>query len=125
METIIGFGEAISQIDPRVVIIEYNAVFRPPVGVVADYDPNFVWDGTSYYGASLKALESLGSKKGYVLVGCSISGINAFFVRGDLAGDKFCVPFTAENHFEPPRFGFYKIGAFDMHPPGIGKYLNI
>jgi hypothetical protein len=71
------------------------------------------WDGTSYYGASLKALELIGSRKGYELVGCSLSGINAFFVRRDLVKDSFCAPFTAENHFEPPRFGFYKVGALE------------
>jgi hypothetical protein len=117
--------EAISQVQPRVVVIEYNAVFRPPIGVVAEYDEKFAWDGTSYYGASLKALESLASQKGYALVGCSLSGINAFFVRRDLVMDKFCAPFTAENHFEPPRFGFYKTGGFDMHPPGVGHYKRL
>jgi hypothetical protein len=35
---------------------------------------------------------------------------------------ELCAPFTAENYFEPPRFGFYKIGALDMHPAGVGKY---
>jgi hypothetical protein len=117
--------EVISVVQPRVVVIEYNAVFRPPVAVVAEYDKNFVWSGTSYYGASLKALELLGSRKGYALVGCSLSGINAFFVKQDLVQDKFCSPFTAENHFEPRRFGFYKIGALDMHPPGVGKYQTV
>ena len=114
--------EAIAIIQPRAVVIEYNAVFRPPLALVAEYDKDFVWNGTSYYGASLNALESLGLRKGYALVGCSLSGINAFFVRHDLVQGKFCAPFTAENHFEPPRFGFYKVGALDMHPPGVGKY---
>jgi len=114
--------EAISAVQPRVVVIEYNAVFRPPLAMVAEYNKSFVWNGTSYYGASLKALESLGSQKGYALVGCSLSGINAFFVKQDLVRDNFCAPFTAENHFEPPRFGFYKTGSLDMHPPGVGKY---
>jgi hypothetical protein len=117
--------EVISVVQPRVVVIEYNSVFRPPVALVAEYNKNFVWDGTSYYGASLQALEGLGSRKGYALVGCSLSGINAFFVKQDLAGDKFCAPFTAENHFEPPRFGFYKTGALDMHPAGVGKYVRV
>jgi hypothetical protein len=114
--------EVISVVQPRVVVIEYNAVFRPPIAVVAEYNKNFVWNGTNYYGASLKALESLGSRKGYALVGCSLSGINAFFVKQDLVGNRFCAPFTAENHFEPPRFGFYKIGSFDTHPAGVGRY---
>ncbi len=117
--------EVMSIVKPRVVVIEYNAVFRPPIAVVAEYNRNFVWDGTSYYGASLQAFEALGARKGYALVGCSLSGINAFFVRQDLVGDKFCAPFSAGNHFEPPRFGFYKAGALDMHPAGVGKYVRV
>ncbi len=114
--------EALSVVRPRALVIEYNPVFRPPLAVVSEYDRNHVWNGTSYGGASLKALEMLASKKGYELVGCALSGINAFFVRRDLVKEKFCAPFTAENHFEPPRFGFYKIGALDMHPTGVGNY---
>jgi hypothetical protein len=30
--------------------------------------------------------------------------VNAFFVRMDLAAGLFCDPFTAENHYEPPRY---------------------
>ena len=56
--------EVMSIVKPRVVVIEYNAVFRPPVAVVAEYRRDFVWDGTSYYGASLQALEGLGCERG-------------------------------------------------------------
>ncbi|HMB02323.1 MAG TPA: hypothetical protein VKP69_01120, partial [Isosphaeraceae bacterium] len=52
---------------------------------------------------SLKALEELGTKKGYSLVGCNISGVNAFFIRNDLLDDHFAAPYTAENYYEPPR----------------------
>lgn len=55
------------------------------------------------YGASLKSLEELGSTLGYRLVGCHFSGVNAFFVREDLVASSFCHPFTADNHYEPPR----------------------
>lgn len=89
---------------PRVIVIEYNATIRPPVAVTTPYDPTRSWDKTSFYGASLSALEKLGREKGYSLVGCCYSGVNAFFVRDDLIGDKFCAPFTAENHYEPPRY---------------------
>jgi hypothetical protein len=44
------------------------------------------------------------SERGYALVGCNLAGVNAFFVRADLAWDRFAAPFDAENHFEPPRF---------------------
>lgn len=46
----------------------------------------------------------LGHQFGYSLVGCDIIGVNAFFVRNDLVNDNFVSPFTAENHYEPPRY---------------------
>jgi len=41
---------------------------------------------------------------GYSLVGCDLTGINAFFVRDDLVKDRFPGPFTSENHYESPRY---------------------
>ena len=113
---------AIDGIAPRVVVIEYNAALRPPASLVVPYDPARTWDGTNYFGASLKALERLGREKGYALVGCCFSGVNAFFVREDLVADRFCEPFTAENHFVPPRyFMWYPAG----HPAGVGPYVEV
>jgi hypothetical protein len=94
---------ALTSILPRVVVIEYNARWRPPLAVTMRYNPDHRWSLQSHYGASLKALEQLGKTKGYNLVGCCFSGVNAFFVRQDLCGEKFCTPFTAENHYEPLR----------------------
>jgi hypothetical protein len=89
---------------PRVVVVEYNAGFAPDVEWVHAYKSGGSWDGTQVFGASLKAFELLGASHGYSLVGCDITGINAFFVRDDLAGDKFVAPYTAENHYEPARY---------------------
>jgi hypothetical protein len=91
---------------PRVVVIEYNAIFPPECEWIIEYDPSATWDGTSNFGASLSALEVLGNQKGYKLVGCALAGTNAFFVRDDLVGDAFSSPFTAEKHWEPPRYYF-------------------
>ena len=116
----------IAAVKPRVVTIEYNATFRPPVSVVMDYRKEYRWDATNYFGASLKALEGLGRQKGYALVGCCLAGINAFFVRQDLVQDRFCSPFTAENHYEPPRYSLF--GARpddDTHPSGVGMYKQV
>jgi hypothetical protein len=90
----------------RVVVIEYNASWAPPVDAVSPYRPGFDWTavGDNASGASLCALERLGRALGYSLVGCGLSGVNAFFVRRDLAVGRFREPFTAENHFEPPRY---------------------
>jgi len=104
---------------PRVAVIEYNATFPPEVDWKVEYRPLAYWNKTSYFGASLKALELLGRKLGYSLVGCDFMGVNAFFVRTDLCGDKFAEPFTAENHYEPPRYGLI---ARQAHPAGFSDY---
>ena len=96
--------QGIRQFRPRVAVVEYNAIFPPDVAWVVPYDPAAWWDLTSRAGASLGALEQLGREKGYELVGCSLSGVNAFFVRADLVGEKFLKPFTAAVHYEPPRY---------------------
>jgi hypothetical protein len=95
--------EAVKSYSPRVVIVEYNAVYRPGCEFIVPYQANAVWDRSSHHGASLSSLYKLGEEKGYKLVGCCFSGINAFFVREDLVENKFAEPFTAENHYEPPR----------------------
>jgi hypothetical protein len=93
--------KAIVTYRPRVVVIEYNVIFRPDTEFIRTYDPNAVWDGSSYYGASLKSLEKLGRAKGYSLVGCNFGGTNAFFVRDDLVEDRFSEPFTANTTTNP------------------------
>jgi hypothetical protein len=107
--------KAITAIQPRVICIEYNAKFRPPVEWVMPRDDAYVWNGTDRMGASLSAMAKLGLEKGYALVGCDIIGANAFFVREDLAKGQFAEPFTAENHYQPPRY-YLTCGFFSGHP---------
>lgn len=96
---------------PRVVVLEYNSIFRPDTEFVVKYNANKTSDHTSHFGASLLSYEKLGKEKGYYLVGCVFTGSNAFFVREDLVADLFETPYTAENHYEPNRdFLFYKAG---------------
>jgi hypothetical protein len=95
---------AINEFRPRVLIIEYNAMFPPTMKWVMDYSPTKKWSYTSHFGASLKSLEILGIEKGYSLVACCFSGVNAFFIRNDVLQDIFAAPYTAEHHYEPPRY---------------------
>ena len=84
--------KAITAYRPRVVVIEYNAAVPTDKSQAVPYDPAFLWDlRTSYYGASLLALQRLGEQKGYMLVGCGSSGTNAFFVQRDLLRGRFAV----------------------------------
>ena len=115
--------KAISGIMPRVVVIEYNADLRPPLSLVVPYDPARRWDGSNYFGASLEALVGLGKSKGYRIVGCNFSGVNAFFVREDVCGDHFLEPATAEEHFEPQR---YLVGTIKSgHRGRPGQYQSV
>jgi len=80
--------KAINCVKPRLVIIEYNSFFGSNISAAIKYNSKFSWDhrnNKSYYGASLKALEKLGKQKKYILVGVDKNGVNAFFVRNDLA----------------------------------------
>jgi hypothetical protein len=114
--------QAIKTVKPRLVVIEYNAFWPPFIRKTVANDPLMVWEGSNFMGASLGALEALGREKGYCLVGCSLAGVNAFFVREDLAKDRFCAPFTAENHYEPPRFD---LAAPFGHRPGMGRWVDV
>lgn len=110
--------KAIDVVNPRVVAIEYNATLRPPMAVVVPYRADAQWDGSNYYGASLEALVRLGAAKNYRLVGCSIAGVNAFFVRADLCADRFLEPATAQEHYEPARHYFHMLPAGHRSRPG-------
>ncbi len=105
--------QALKHLRPRVVVIEYNSTYPPQTEWTVEYKPDLMYNCTSYMGASLKAYERLGAELGYALVGCELSGINAFFVRRDLCGELFAEPYTAENHFEPAR---YFLLRRDGHP---------
>jgi len=106
--------EAIRCIDPRVVVIEYNAKFAPPIEYCMVYDPAHRWQRDDCFGASLSFLEKAFARRGYALVGCNVAGANAFFVRAGLVGDLFDRPFTAEHHYEPARY--HLAGAPSGHP---------
>ena len=77
--------DAITVIDPAIVVIEFNSRLGAKKAITIPYDKNFDrfkahYSGI-YYGASLKALYLLGASKGYSFVGCNSAGVNAFFVK--------------------------------------------
>lgn len=116
--------EALQVINPRVIVIEYNGKFRPPLSIAQAYDPQFIWAKRDYTGASLAAIEKVAARKGYSLVGCNIMGVNAFLVRNDLLADKFHAPFTAEHHYQPAR-NFLWATFVAGHDPDWGPYVRI
>jgi hypothetical protein len=88
--------EAMDTFAPRIVIVEYNALFGCDRAITVPYDPAFVRAGKHYselfFGASLPAFENLAARKGYSLVCTETAGVNAFFVRNDALGDRKAVP---------------------------------
>lgn len=78
------FLEALIDIGPTVISVEYNSTFGfEPISV--PYDPYFdrhkMHPRGWYHGASLAALATLCSKHGYGLAAVSESGVNAFFTK--------------------------------------------
>jgi hypothetical protein len=71
---------------PKVVMIEINGLFAPPIRAVVEYSPFLYWDKTFYYGASLQSMYELGRKKGYELIYVESQGMNAFFVDAKYFG---------------------------------------
>ena len=98
----------------RAACIEYNASLPPSLDAQVPYHPLSQWNGTNWYGASLKALEEIGIARNMNLVGCELAGVNAFFVASVEAQGRFQSPFTAKEHYEPPRYSLVKTWG---HPP--------
>lgn len=110
-----------SDVRPKVICVEYNAKFPPGVAVTIDYSDSHVWNETDYMGSSLEVLNQLMDRSGYQLVTCNIPGINAFFVRKDLAS-----PFPAlslEEAYQP--FRFYLSPFVSAQPPSLGYLRKI
>lgn len=82
--------EAITIVNPVIVIIEYNSVFGCDAAITVPYNPAFQRTAAHYsnlyFGASLPALAHLAERKGYALVGSNSTGNNAYFVRRDRLG---------------------------------------
>jgi hypothetical protein len=93
----------INYINSRVIVLEYNAKYGPSINWVSEYNTNLLWDGSDYYGASLKSFDEILQNK-YKLVCCNITGANAFFVRNDLLSDKFINDFSPEYHFNEENY---------------------
>jgi hypothetical protein len=83
--------QAIEVVSPAIVVCEYNAVLGDRLPLTIPYEADFyrtrAHHSNLYFGASIRALIQLGESKGYVFVGTTSTGCNAFFVRRDLASN--------------------------------------
>lgn len=89
---------------PRAMVTEYNGTYGPVLPVVTKYPiaPGELWG--DYYGASLPAFYYLLKDYGYRLVYCEKEGVNAFWVRDDLA-TKDLPALTPSQAYKPPNYG--------------------
>ena len=104
----------LSQIRPRVIVVEYNSKFPPPFKKSIKYSPNFIWKYDDYLGSSLQLLVDNLKKKNYALVGCNISGVNAFFVKKELLKNNFPKDTSAKFHYQQFRVGLINLKT--SHP---------
>lgn len=88
------------QFRPKVMIIEINGGLGPDLSQTIMFDPQFLFDGSTYYGCSYQALSKLAQSKGYTPVWCN--GVNVACIRDDLisnrddfVGKNFHRPYTA------------------------------
>ncbi|MEM7143120.1 MAG: hypothetical protein AAF548_19010 [Actinomycetota bacterium] len=108
---------------PRILVMEYNASLGPTERKTIPYDPTHVWDVSSYFGASLAALDTAAADRGYALVGCDSLGVNAFWIRRDqLAGFE---PLTPEEAWVPPGYGIRIWGRHIGFSPSARTYARV
>ncbi|WP_395744631.1 hypothetical protein [Prosthecobacter sp.] len=88
---------------PRVFCVAYNGMLPADLDWAAPYDAKAVWDGSTLFGATLGTISAAAETGGYSLVGCELSGTDAFFVRHDLLKGRFLRPGDAMFHWEPLR----------------------
>ena len=72
--------KAITCVNPRVVVLEFNDCIPADVSVAVPYDRSFMVsdEKPGYLNASLAAWVKLGREKGYRLVGINRNAVNAF-----------------------------------------------
>lgn len=91
-----------NRIYPKVVCVEYNAKFAPPLSINIKYNQTHVWDYSDYMGCSLQCYTNLFNNHNYTLISCNIPGINAFYVRNDF-GHLF-TKYNIEELYQPYRY---------------------
>ena len=107
--------ESLSAVSPRVMVVEYNSSFPPPLRYLNQMSRS---DGLCF-GASLAALTDMLGTKGYALIGTDLCGVNAFFARKDLVEGQFVQVGDVAALYNPPRYGL-SIGAPTGHYPPVG-----
>lgn len=114
------FLKALTCVEPRVVVLEFNAGCGPDRAVAMSYAPDYTLDLMNHpyrCGASLSAFTKLGRTRGYRLVGLQSNGFNAFFVRDGLADEAIPERSPADCYRANPRLARW-------HPAQLESILS-
>lgn len=98
---------ALNQFKPLILCIEYNASIKPGLEFSIDYDPEFLWRGDDYYGASITTFIRLGREKGYELLHCTSRGENLLFVKKEFFELFKIQDNSDESFYQLPQYGKY------------------
>ena len=77
-------NQILTQFKPRVIISEYNAEFVDSRAI--EYDPEFHFKATDYYGYTFEAGLKLAEKFGYKVV-FQNANLNMYYIRKDVVGN--------------------------------------
>src|SRR5208337_3954514 len=109
---------------PKLIIVEYNAKFPPPIRWKMEYDEDHKWRYDDYFGASLASFNDLFNGYGYTLICCNFSGINAFFIRDDLLHNFNDIPRDISDLFYGPRYYVHKAYGHKPSPKTVMQFLK-
>lgn len=98
----VWFTERLLDLAPKVICVEYNGQIGFPGRFCMPYNASHRWAGDDFYGASLQVWIDLLHE--YKLVACTLTGVNAFFVRSEFFGLFPEVPKQPSDIFVPPHY---------------------
>jgi hypothetical protein len=99
---------------PKILCVEYNAKFPLPLSLSMTYNPKHAWSHDDYQGATLQAWCS--ALPDYMLVACSLSGVNAFFVRREYTSG--FTEYPLHQLYQPPRHHLIWLSG-SLHYPSL------
>ena len=103
-----------ANISPKLLIVEYNSKFPPPIKWKIAYDEKHVWVFDDYFGASLAEYSDMLSRFGYTLICCNLTGSNAFFIKNEFMNLFPDVPKDMTSIFYEPLL--YTLHAYGFRP---------
>lgn len=122
------FLEALTCVEPRVLVVEFNAACGPERAVSMPYTPAYQLDLTTHpyrCGASLPAFTTLLRGRGYRLVGVQSNGFNAFFVRDGL-GDRALPERSPHDCYRRnPRLAGWQAALLEQILSGPARWVDL